>query len=495
MSRSLSLAVALVLGLCQCKTPAPAPAPLELVQAAPSENSRFREEHAPPASRIGTLVLTTAAAPFARSTSAPVTDTENPSVVVNPSQARHTIEGFGGAFNEHGWSALGVLSESERAAVVRALFDRETGLRFNHGRAPIGASDYALDRYSLDEVPGDYNMEKFSIERDEKLLIPFIRAALAVRPDLRLWASAWTPPTWMKTNGAFDSGAMKDDPKTYAAYALYLARYVESYRAAGIEVSMVVPQNEPGQLTKYPSCDWTPAQYNTFIADHLAPTFQRRGLHTQIYVGTINKADWDVLSVLSNPRTASVISGVALQWNALAQLGAVHEAFPRLPIMQSETECGNNRRMADYNPEKPPNDFAYAAYTFRKFRDFIAGGSSSYMLWNMVLDEHGKNIATDQQWPQNAAVVVNRATKRVVYTPMYWVTKHFSGLVDPGARVVESTGSYTDQIAFANPDGALVLELLNATKSATTLRVQVGAERHVVTLPPESAGTLLVPPG
>ncbi|MEJ2345996.1 MAG: glucosylceramidase, partial [Gammaproteobacteria bacterium] len=108
-------------------------------------------------------------------------------------------------------------------------------------------------------------------------------------------------------NQAFDGGAMKDEPRVYDAYALYLARFVESYRAQGIDISMVVPQNEPGQLTHYPSCDWRPAQYVAFIRDHLGPTFRRRGLATQIFVGTINRQDWDVFSVLKAPGISTAV--------------------------------------------------------------------------------------------------------------------------------------------------------------------------------------------
>ncbi|HTV23967.1 MAG TPA: hypothetical protein VMG12_34990, partial [Polyangiaceae bacterium] len=329
-------------------------------------------------------IVTTGALPFAAG-EFPASEGQGAAeLVVLADQARHALTGFGGAFNEQGWSALSVLSESERQAVLAALFDPRTGLALSYGRIPIGASDYALDRYTLDEAPGDYEMARFSIDRDRRQLIPFIRAALKLRPDLRLWASAWTPPTWMKTNGAFDGGNFRDEPKMYAAYALYLARFVESYRAEGIDVSMVVPQNEPGQITRYPSCGWTPAQYVTFIRDHLGPTLKRRSLSTQIFAGTINQADWDILSVLKEPGAASFIDGAALQWHAIKQLAPVRQAFPNLTIMQSETECGNNHWEPDYNPRRAPNDFAYAAYTFRKLRDFIAGGASSYMLWNLV---------------------------------------------------------------------------------------------------------------
>lgn len=503
MKRWLTPAFAGLLSLASCAAPQAAVPP---AAAEPSDAPTAGPGELAPASWI----VTTHGAPFVRSTlpaiagasgatpasgSASESPPATATVVIDAAKRAQAIEGFGGAFNEHGWAALGILPEAERDAVMRALFDPVSGLRFNHGRAPIGASDYALDRYTLNEVAGDYAMAHFSIERDEKLLIPFIHAALKLRPDLWMWASAWTPPTWMKTNGGFDSGAMKDDPRVYGAYALYLAKYVESYKGRGIDISMVVPQNEPGQLTPYPSCDWRPAQYVTFIRDHLAPTFQRRGLGTKIFVGTVNQEKWDVFEVLKDPGTLSVISGVALQWGGLAHVAPVRAAYPSLPIMQSETECGNTRRQPDYNPERPPNNFAYAAHTFRKLRDFIGRGASSYMLWNMVLDEEGKNIDTERPWPQNAAIVVDRAQKRVIYTPMFWATKHFSALVEPGAHRIETRGAFADQIAFENPDGSVVLELMNDQKAAVQVDVEAGARRHRVELPAESFGTLVIPKG
>jgi glucosylceramidase len=478
----------LLLPGCARTAPTPSPASAEPAVAAP--------EAAPePQSRGARWIVTTGAAPFANG-ALPTAERQGAAeVVVLADQARHEVSGFGGAFNEHGWDALNVLSEGERQAALAALFDPGTGLGLSYGRIPVGASDYALDRYTLDEAPGDYAMARFSIERDRRWLIPFIQAALKLRPGLKLWASAWTPPTWMKTNGAFDGGAFKDEPKVYAAYALYLARFVESYRAEGIDVSMVVPQNEPGQLTRYPSCDWTPAQYVTFIRDHLGPTFQRRSLSTQIFVGTVNTADWDILSVLKDPGVSRVIAGAALQWHALSRVAPVHAAFPSLTIMQSETECGNNHWQPGFNPERAPNDFRYAAYTFRKLRDFISAGASSYMLWNLVLDEHGKNIDSERPWPQNGAIIVDRKAKQVTLTPMYWVTKHFSALLQPGARVVASSGAFADQIVFLNPDGTRVVEPLNESAAPLTLTIVDGSRRQPVELPPQSFGTLLLPRG
>jgi glucosylceramidase len=439
------------------------------------------------------LVVTTRAKPFARSALPESPSAGGNDVSVDPSRKLQVIEGFGGAFNEQGWAALALLDEAGREAVLRTLFHPNEGLRFNICRTPIGASDYALDRYTLDETPDDYQMEHFSIDRDRQRLLPYIKAAMRYQPRLRVWGSAWTPPTWMKTNRDFDGGAMLDDPRIYAAYALYLAKFVAAYRAEGIDVFMVVPQNEPGQLTHYPSADWKPRQYVTFIRDHLGPTLGRLVPGTSIFVGTINTPTWNVQEVLEDPGASARIQGICFQWGGIEQLSRIHAAFPEKKLMQSETECGNLPWQPGFDPQKPQNDFAYAAHTWRKFRDFIAGGSSSYMLWNMVLDEQGKNIDRSSPWPQNAAVVVDRATKKVIYTPMFWATRHFSGLVDVGAELIESSGPYADRIAFANPDGSIIVELLNDGAAPRELRVAVGSKGYAVKLPEKSFATLIVP--
>ncbi|MEI9952709.1 MAG: glycoside hydrolase family 30 beta sandwich domain-containing protein [Pseudomonadota bacterium] len=415
-------------------------------------------------------------------------------LTVDLSQRRQAVTSFGGAFNEQGWQALAALNPVDREAALRALFDREIGLGFDYCRVPIGASDYAIDRYTLDESPADYQMAHFSIERDQQRLIPYLKAARRVRPDLKFWASAWTPPTWMKTPATFDGGAFKDDPAIYGAYALYLARFVESYAEQGLPISMVVPQNEPQTLTHYPSCDWTPAQYVKFLRDYAGPLFKQRGLNTQLFVGTINFESWDLSSVLRAPGVAQYVSGVAIQWGGIAHAADIRASWPELPIMQSETECGNNPGEPGFNPDHAANDFSYAAHTWRKLRDFFRAGASSYMLWNMVLDEQGKNLDSPRPWPQNSAIVVDRRNKRVIYTPMFWATKHFSRLVARGGRLVRSDSAYEDQVVFLNPDGTVVVELSNTSNAIVSLNVAVDGYSRAITLPPRSFASLLLPP-
>ncbi|MDR1683110.1 MAG: glycosyl hydrolase family 30, partial [Candidatus Symbiothrix sp.] len=112
------------------------------------------------------------------------------------------IEGFGGCFNEMGWDALITLPEKERSAILNNLFSPEEA-NFTLNRMPMGASDYALNFYSFNDIAEDFKMVNFNINRDRYILIPYIKAAQKINPDIKIWASPWSPPAWMKTNNYY----------------------------------------------------------------------------------------------------------------------------------------------------------------------------------------------------------------------------------------------------------------------------------------------------
>lgn len=407
------------------------------------------------------------------------------------------INGFGGAFNEKGWVALSVLNPDKRDEVLKALFDPAEGAGFNICRVPIGASDYAVSRYTLNEVKDDYQMKHFSIERDKGCLIPYIKAAMKFRPDLRIWGSAWTPPTWMKTNGHFDGGSMKDDPKIYDAYSLYLARFLEAYQEEGINVYAVAVQNEPDIVRNYPTCLWTEKQFLTFIRDHLGLLFKERGVRGEIWLGTMDDGDFNKYprTVLSDPKANNFITTVGYQWGGLNSVAWTRKNYPTKRIMQTETECGNWYWREGFDPDKPQNDWNYGAYTWNKVKDYFERGVNSYMLWNMVLDQEGKNIDSVRPWPQNAAVVVDTETKSVIYTPMYYAFKHFSHFVKPGAHLirVKSSGALKDALAFKNPDGKVVLVMQNTAPKSINLKIKMENKNYALSLPAQSWSTLILP--
>ncbi|MGK4008651.1 glycoside hydrolase family 30 beta sandwich domain-containing protein [Sorangium sp. So ce1036] len=399
----------------------------------------------------------------------------NADVTVDDATTHQRWDGFGGTFNEVGWHVLSMLSEPERARAIKLLFDAHEGAAFVYGRIPIGASDFAMDRYTLNETPNDTAMESFSIARDREKLIPYIKAALAVRPGLHLWASPWTPPTWMKSNGAMDGGRMKDDATILQAYALYLAKFVEAYAEEGLTIEAVHPQNEPNYETRYPSCLWTAPLMTKFIGTYLGPTFEERGLAAQIYLGTMSNdaagADVAILDAVTGDATAmKYVEGFGLQWNVMGSVASLKSR--NLPIVQTEHKCGNYPwNTGTFKPDAAPNDHAYAVESWGLIRDWIKAGVSSYSAWNMVLDTAGKNLDSQRPWPQNALLTVDTATRTLNVTPVYHVFRHVSQYVDPGATRVGTTGG--DALAFKNPDGTLVAILHNSGNSpkATTLAV------------------------
>jgi glucosylceramidase len=413
---------------------------------------------------------------------------------VLPDKRRQTMAGWGGAFNEKGWEALQALDADARAEVLRRVFAPGEGLSLNLNRIPIGSSDYALSRYSLAEIAGDLKMEKFSIERDRKMLIPYIRAAQALDPKMRFWGSAWSPPPWMKTNGEFNSGKMKDDAETYAAYALYLAKFVEAYRAEKIPVEAVAVQNEPYILTAYPSCRWEPKQYRTFVRDHLGPTLAARKSGATVMLGTFNQPDNEAHAeaVLEDEKARPFVGVLGLQWDGLSIARSARKLVPSLPIWHTETDCGNHHWERGFDPDKPQNDMDYAVTTWRHIRRYLAGGAELYSLWNIVLDETGKSIDADRPWPQNSAIVVDRSAKRVTYTPMFLAFQHWSRFAGAGSTVLEPCGT-DNGLAAVRPDGSVAVQLMNPGTSDATMRVQLGKKAWDAILPPRSFATMLIP--
>jgi glucosylceramidase len=416
----------------------------------------------------------------------PVPTTSRFQLLVDSRRQSQVIDGWGGCFNERGWKALEVLSPAERDQVMRSLFDPKTGLKLDYCRTPIGASDYAITLYSLDETPNDYSMRDFSISRDKERLIPYIKAAQVIRPDLKLWAVPWSPPSWMKDNNNLISGNIKDDPKTLDALALYFARYVQAYKKEGINIGMVMPQNEPNIATNYTSCLWTGEQFAKFVGYHLGPTFKKERVNAKIFLGTFNESNrggyayW-VGPSLQDPNVRKYVDGIGCQWGADVTMAETHFLFPKLKLMQTEAECGKTNS----------NDWAFAEYQYQLAKKWFSAGASSNMIWNLVLDETGKSTAG---WAQCSPIVIDSRSKSIIYTPYYYLYKHFSYFVQPGAHVIATESTWGDRVAFVNPNGEVVVVMGNSANMDLPVTLNIdGRQSDVVTLPAHSFNTFVIP--
>jgi glucosylceramidase len=442
---------------------------------------------------------TTIAAPWQKSpTLSFVTGQEIPGkeasvLEVFPADRLQQIEGFGACFNELGWEALLTLNADARTEMLRDLFSAE-GVHFTVCRLPLGSNDYSLSYYSYDDVPDDVEMQNFNIDRDRYILIPYIKAAKVFNPNLTLWASPWSPPAWMKVNNHYATGAynatkridegrfirnnataFRMENRYLEAYSLYFAKYVKAYRNEGITVSRVMVQNEPIYQPHWQSCTWRPDDLAYFVGAFLGPRFVKDTVPAEIWLGTVNSPDPAYARVvLQHPEASKYIKGLGVQWDAKRAIATLHTEFPNLPVMQTESECGNGE-----------NNWQSAEYTWSLIYQYLSHGANSYMYWNMVLDETGMST---WGWKQNALISIDRKTHAVVYHPEYYLMKHLSHFVQPGAYRLRTSGE-TNALAFQNPNGDIALLLLNTAATDTSLRLAVGTTTVTVPLKAKSINT------
>ena len=417
-------------------------------------------------------------------------------IIISTDSAKQVIDGFGGCFNELGWDALQTLTEQNRKDVLKNLFDTIAGCRFTIFRMPIGANDYAIDWYSHNETPEDYEMKDFSLNRDKQRLIPYIKAAQTYNPGMKVWASPWCPPSWMKTNhhyacasnpkfndlpadrqGAEMKTQFRMEPKVLTAYALYFEKFIQEYQKEGIPISAVHVQNELNSCQSFPSCIWRPEDMATFIGGYLGPKFAADGISTQIWLGTIERPQIErVDTILQNKEACKYIKGVGFQWAGKGAIPEVHRKYPAMKLIQSETECGNGS-----------NDWAAAEHTFELMKHYFKNGANAYMYWNMVLDQTGKS---QWGWKQNSMISIDKASGKVSYNPEFYLMKHLSYFVEPGSRYIP-VSSDPNCLAFVKGD-QLVIFYYNAEAAEKTASFTANGQTFTVRLKPKSLNTFSV---
>lgn len=377
---------------------------------------------------------------------------------------KQKIKGFGGCFNEIGWDILQVISEKDREDFFDELF-LEENCGFQMGRVPIGANDFSLQWYSCDETENDYELKAFSIERDKKYTIPYVKEALMRQKNLTLFASPWSPPIWMKTKKAYNYGTLRMEKKVLEAYARYLIRFVNEYEKEEVFIQQIHVQNEPMADQKFPSCLWTGEQIRDFIKYYLGPTARQEKNPPEIWVGTINGPFIDFMmgtegapfaeyydqfenTILSDREARNYITGVGFQWGGKHAIEETVLSYPELRYMQTESECGDGN-----------NTWEHAEYIYRQMWKYFHHGVESYLYWNLALPE---GESSTWGWSQNSLITVNKETKKVTYQPEFYLMKHFSHLVKKGARVLETKGHYaSNAVVFENPDTSLVIVVGN----------------------------------
>jgi len=421
-------------------------------------------------------------------------------IVLNKSL--QTIEGFGACFNELGWTSLNKLSEKDRDFIFKELFKPGFGAGFNICRMPVGANDFSRDWYSYDETEGDFEMKSFNIRNDLQTLVPFVKEAQKYKPDLKLWASPWSPPSWMKWNKHYacrvSEPSLNDkfknglDPQKqgkegtnmfiqkdeyFKAYSLYFARFIEDYRKQGINISTIMPQNEFNSCQIFPSCTWTASGLAEFIGNYLGPRMKKQKV--EIMFGTMERpAEALADSILLDVKAGQYITGIGFQWAGKDAIAGLHKRYPRLKLYQTEQECGDGK-----------NDWQYCNYAWGLMKHYFNNGVSSYMYWNISLEKGG---FSRWGWQQNSLITVDPQSKTYHLNHEYYLMKHVSHFVQTGAKMISLSGSFKNMLAFLNPDKSVVIILQNETNEPKKINIKIGDSLISSTYKPNSFNTIMV---
>jgi len=404
---------------------------------------------------------------------------------IDPDVSYQEIDGFGCALT--GGSALLIqgLPETERASLLRELFSTDgNAIGLSYLRLSIGASDLDERVFSYDDLPAgqkDVELADFSIGPDKKAVIPVLKQILAVTPGLKLLASPWSAPAWMKTNGRPRGGSLK--PEYYEVYARYLAQYIKAMRAEGINIDALTVQNEPLNPDNNPSMVMTAGEQGLFIKKYLGPRFKKDGLKTKIvlYDHNCDKPEYP-LSILADKETARYVDGSAFHMygGEVTAMSLVHDAHPDKNIYFTEQWVGG--------PSNFAADFKWHVKTLTIFA--VRNWSRNVIEWNLASDPaYGPHTEGGCDRCQGA-LTIGRDIKRDV---VYYVLAHASKFVRPGSvRIGSNLAPSLPNVAFKTPSGTMVLVVLNEKPSPASFSIRYKGKTAAASLPGDSAGTYVI---
>ena len=390
--------------------------------------------------------VSTSSSLWASETNAPITSgaTGTGTIAIDTTTKYQTIDAFGGCFNEIGAKALKAVDTSLSNRVMRELFD---------------------------------TVSTISIARDKIYLIPFIKSAMVYRPDLKMWASPWSPPKWMKVNNDVPAANFIQTPTILKAYALYLDKAVKLFQAEGINLYALSVQNEPYTNNSYPCCLWNSAQIRDFIKLYVGPRFASDQVNCQIWSPTMNNGSLSEFTPwLSDQGSAQYVKAVCFQWEGENAIAGVHAAYPSMTLYETELKCGGGT-----------NDWSYAEGTcFQQMLWYFDNYANGFMQWNMVLDQSNTSA---WGWVQCGMITVDTTQKTVAFHPQHYCAKHFSYYIKPGAKRIKTSGTFSNQVGFKNPDGSVIVVANNDGNGALTLAVSLGTSVINVSAPAHSFDT------
>jgi glucosylceramidase len=382
--------------------------------------------------------------------------------------------GFGAAMTDASAYLLNNKLGSQRDGIMQELFGRNPGLGLSFVRVPMGASDFSTTDYSYDDMPAgqtDSTLANFSIAPDRTDKLPMLKQALAINPQLKLVASPWSPPGWMKTSGSLITGSLR--PQSYDSFANYFRKFIQAYSAEGVPIYAITVQNEPAyEPADYPGMLLDSAARGEVIGHHVGPVLAGAGLSTLIL-------DWDhnwdrpgqPLGVLGNPAANQYVNAVA--WHCYAgnvsAQDAVHSAYPTKDVYF--TECSGGAWAPVF-----ADNLKYWVGTI--IIGTTRGWAKGVAFWNLALDENaGPHLGGCGNC--RGVITINSGSGFVTRNVEYYALAHASQFVRPGAHRIASSSDVggLQSVAFKNADdGSKILIVLNTTSAEVSFAIHTAGK-------------------
>lgn len=411
----------------------------------------------------------------------PNTGSASTIITVNPATTYQAIDGFGFCLTEGSAEVISSLTTYQQNLLLSELFDKTFGLGISVLRIGIGATDLSSSAYSYNETAGDVNMANFSLSGpDLTYLIPVLKKALAINPDIKILATPWTAPRWMKSNGAWIGGALKTS--YYTAYANYFIKYFAAMKAQGISIWAITPQNEPENGTNEPSMLMSSTEQKTFINNYLGPamtTAGYSGVKIIAYDHNCNNTVYPI-DVCNN---STYVDGAAfhLYGGDISALSTVKNATGKNVYFTEQYTDGSGSFSGDLGWH---------------VQNVVIGSLNNYakavLEWNLANNSlYGPRLAGGCTSCQGA-ITVSTSTS-YARNVSYYIIGQISKFVKSGAVRVAATCSNTGYItsAFKNPDGTLAVLVYNSKSSAQSFKIVVGTQAFVYSIPASSAATFV----
>lgn len=408
-------------------------------------------------------------------------------IIVDSEKRYQEIIGFGGAFSEAAAYTLSRISKEKRQEVINSYFSPEDGLAYTLGRVHIQSCDFSLGNYTYVEE-NDIELETFDISHEDQWVLPLIKDAIKTKGgEIKLLATPWSPPPWMKSNGEMNHGG-KLLPEYRKVWAKFYTKFIKSYQNEGIDIWAISIQNEPAAVQTWDSCIYTAEDERDFIIGYLGPIMKEEGLDdVKILVWDHNR---DIIvervkPIMDDPEAAKYVWGTAFHWyvsEEFENVGKVHELYPDKHLLFTEGCQEGGCKVGEW--------FTGERYGRNMIGD-LNNWTEGYIDWNLVLDEKGGPNHVGNYC--DAPIIVDTETEELHYNSSFYYIGHFSKYIKPGAiRIgLEFTNDKLIGTAFLNIDGSRVVVVMNETDQAEIFNLSFEDKVASLKLPAHSIASYI----